>query len=70
MKQKILLIEDERDVSRQLSQTLKNHNYETESVGNGNDGLREFQAGTFDLVLLDPMLPYPSGNEILYRLVK
>lgn len=27
MKQKILLIEDERDVSRQLSQTLKNHNY-------------------------------------------
>lgn len=65
MKQKILIIEDEKDVSRLLSQTLQNHNYETETAGNGMDGLRAFRAGTFDLVLLDLMLPYQSGDEVL-----
>lgn len=64
----ILIIEDERDVNRLLAQTLKEGGYKTTSAYDGMEGLRMAENGAFDLIMLDLMLPYFSGDEVLRRL--
>lgn len=66
----ILIIEDEKDVNQLLAQTLQNSGYETVSVSNGLDGIRELQNRRFDMVLLDLMLPFKSGDEVLKEIRK
>lgn len=66
--ERILIIEDEKDMNHLLAQTLQNSGYETVSVWNGMDGIRTLRAEHFDLVLLDLMLPYKSGDEVLREL--
>ena len=63
--ERILIIEDEKDVNQLLAQNLKNNGYETVAVGNGLDGIQQLQKQHFDMVLLDLMLPYKSGDEVL-----
>lgn len=65
MKEKILIIEDNRDVSKMLEVFLKDQNYQVVSALNGLEGLRMIKEQVFDIVLLDIMLPYKSGDEIL-----
>ena len=40
--ERILIIEDEKDVNRLLAQTLQNNGYETVSAYDGISGIREF----------------------------
>lgn len=68
--ERILIIEDEKDVNRLLAQNLQNSGYETVSVWNGLDGIKELQKQHFDMVLLDLMLPYKSGDEVLKEIRK
>ena len=68
--ERILIIEDEKDVNQLLAQTLQDSGYETVSVWNGMDGLQALKQEHFDLVLLDLMLPYKSGDEVLRELRK
>lgn len=63
--ERILIIEDEKDVNQLLAQNLQNNGYETVAVGNGLDGIQQLQKQHFDMVLLDLMLPYKSGDEVL-----
>lgn len=66
--ERILIIEDEKDVNQLLARTLQDSGYETVSVGNGMDGIRLLRTEHFDMVLLDLMLPYKSGDEVLREL--
>ena len=68
--ERILIIEDEKDVNQLLAQNLQNNGYETVSVWNGPDGLLQLQKQHFDMVLLDLMLPYKSGDEVLKEIRK
>lgn len=68
--ERILIIEDEKDVNQLLAQTLQDSGYETVSVWNGMGGLQALKKEHFDLVLLDLMLPYKSGDEVLRELRK
>lgn len=68
--ERILIIEDEKDVNRLLAQTLQDSGYETVSAFNGMDGLRMLQEEQYDMVLLDLILPYKSGDEVLRELRK
>ena len=68
--ERILIIEDEKDVNRLLAQTLQNNGYETVSAYDGISGIREFQNSHFDMILLDLMLPYKSGDEVLKEIRK
>lgn len=61
----ILIIEDEKDVNRLLTQTLQDAGYETVSVYNGLDIIKILEKKQFEMVLLDLMLPYKSGDEVL-----
>ena len=54
--ERILIIEDEKDVNQLLAQNLQKNGYETVSVWNGPDGIRQLQNQHFDMVLLDLML--------------
>ena len=61
----ILIIEDNQDVNLMLAQSIKNAGYGVKSSFTGIDGLNEIKTNSYSLVLLDIMLPYKSGDEIL-----
>jgi len=61
----ILIIEDQEDVNLMLAEALTHAGYAVESAYTGADGIDEIKNNTYDLILLDIMLPYKSGDEIL-----
>ena len=61
----ILIIEDNQDVNLMLAQAIKSSGYGVKSSFTGIDGLNEIKTNSYSLVLLDIMLPYKSGDEIL-----
>ncbi len=66
--EKIVIIEDNRDISKVLEDVLSKAGYVVISVFNGVEGLNHLQKNEYDLALLDIMLPYKSGDEILREL--
>ena len=65
---RVLLVEDEERLSKTLSAGLEAEGFVVVSVGTGTDGLREATANSFDVVILDIMLPGLSGYEVLRRM--
>lgn len=70
MNKKILLIEDEVKLARFVELELKYEGYEVTVCHDGRDGFEEFQNGSYDLILLDLMLPGLNGIEICRRIRK
>ncbi len=68
MGRKILIIEDEAKIARFIEMELSYEGYATEKAADGREGLSLAEAGSFDLILLDIMLPGLSGMEVLRRL--
>lgn len=64
----ILIVEDERKLSRVLQLELDYENYTTEIADNGKDALRLMEEKEWDLVLLDIMIPELNGMEVLRRI--
>jgi two-component system response regulator RegX3 len=65
---RILVVEDEEAIRTGLIDVLVFHGYAAESAATGPDGLEKALTGTFDLVLLDIMLPGMDGYEICDRI--
>lgn len=65
---KLLIIEDNKDVNDMLCQSLEAEGYQVKSIYDGLAGMRELKSEVYDMVLLDIMLPYKSGDEILREL--
>jgi DNA-binding response OmpR family regulator len=61
----ILIIEDQEDINHMLAKELSDAGYDVKSVYTGIDGILEIKSDKYDLVLLDIMLPYKSGDEVL-----
>ncbi|MGQ7889579.1 response regulator transcription factor [Paenibacillus sp. WC2504] len=68
MAQKILVIEDEPTLARLLSYNLSQEGYHTKVVDHGGDGLQEALQQSYDLIILDIMLPGLNGFEVLAKL--
>lgn len=68
MAERILLVEDEEKLARMVEMELKYEGYQVEKALDGRRGLELALDGSFDLVLLDIMLPQLSGMEVLRRL--
>ncbi len=66
--EKILIVEDEEKLSRFIELELVHEGYEVSKAIDGREGLASFEAGSFDLILLDIMLPALSGIEVLRRI--
>lgn len=67
-KTKILVIEDTYDTAQLIERMLR-HNYEIELAENGLVGLQKYQVHTYDIVLLDIMMPGMSGDEVLDNII-
>lgn len=67
MTAKILIVEDEQKISRVLELELSYEGYETKTANNGKDALELIKAESWDVVLLDIMIPELSGLEVLRR---
>ncbi|UVI28579.1 response regulator transcription factor [Paenibacillus spongiae] len=68
MSQRVLVIEDEPTLARLLSYNLTQEGYDTTVIDHGSEGLQVALQRTFDLIILDIMLPGMNGFEILSRL--
>ncbi|WCR25043.1 response regulator transcription factor [Paenibacillus thiaminolyticus] len=67
-KPKILIVEDEEKIARVLELELTYEGYEVGKALDGLEGFRLFQEQSWDLILLDVMLPGISGIELLRRI--
>ena len=65
---KVLLIEDDPDIAPLVSMHLKDNGFEVHVESRGDTGLKAFKAGTFDLVVLDLMLPGLDGLSLCREL--
>lgn len=65
---KILLAEDEAELSRALTAILKHSGYTVDAVGNGIDALDYARVGGYDGIILDVMMPGMDGMAVLQRL--
>ena len=61
----ILIIDDEIELLEKLCQVLKREQYTIETAADGQEGLEKVFNDSYDLILLDVMLPYINGLEIL-----
>ncbi len=65
---RILLAEDERSLSRALLKIFEKNNYSADAVYNGVDTLTYLDAGNYDVVVLDIMMPVMDGIAVLKKL--
>ncbi|NLL99837.1 MAG: response regulator transcription factor [Treponema sp.] len=67
---KILIIEDEINIATFIKRELEHEGYKTEIATDGKVGFMAFENNSFDLILLDIMLPEINGIEVLRRIRK
>src|ERR1035438_10804830 len=64
---RILIVDDDEELSSLLTELLTREGFRVECENDGRRGLAAALSGTFDLLVLDVMLPGIDGFEILRR---
>ncbi len=64
MKNNVLVIEDEKSISRFLQLELTHEGYNVETAYDGQSGLEKIMEDSADVIILDIMLPLLSGTEV------
>lgn len=64
---RLLIVEDERALARALLTLLDKNGYSADAVYDGEEALQYLEHGDYDGVILDVMLPYVDGFEVLRR---
>jgi DNA-binding NtrC family response regulator len=62
---KVLVIDDELDIREGLELLLTSEGYTVELAQNGTEGLHKLESRSYDMVLLDLMMPDRSGMDVL-----
>jgi two-component system, OmpR family, response regulator len=68
MGRKILLVEDDRETAAYLTRGLAEEGHSIEHVTDGQEGLFRASGGSYDLIILDRMLPVLDGLAVLRAL--
>ena len=61
----ILIIDDEKSIRKTLIEILGFEGYKMDEAADGEEGLKKFQATTYDVVLCDIKMPKVDGLEFL-----
>ena len=64
----VLLVEDNRSLSEMVGEYLESRGFGVDYAGDGVDGLRLASENSYDVVVLDLMLPRLDGSEVCRRL--
>lgn len=67
---RVLLVEDDARIARFVAKGLRERAYAVDIVGNGEEALYQVAINTYDLMILDVMLPGRSGFEVCRELRK
>jgi DNA-binding response OmpR family regulator len=67
---RVLLVEDDPGVQRFVVKGLREQSYAVDSVGNGGEALYQADVNTYDVVILDVMLPGLDGFRVCHQLRK
>ncbi len=67
-KKKILIVDDQEDILTSVRMLVESEGYEAKTVNNGKKALKALQQESFDLVLLDVLMPEMSGREVLQKI--
>ena len=65
---KVLVIEDDQEINKLLNMILKKSGVAAVSAYSGTEGLLQLENNTYDLILLDLMLPGISGEEFISKI--
>lgn len=65
MKNKILIVEDDKEISQMISEYLFKNGYDTFQIYSGTEVINYIKNNSIDLIILDVMLTYKSGDEVL-----
>jgi DNA-binding response OmpR family regulator len=66
--ERILVIEDDADINRLLCLYLEKEGYQAVAAFSGTEARLQLQFGSFDLILLDLMLPGVTGEELIQEI--
>lgn len=70
MAKRILIIEDEKIITKTLQKLLKTKGYEAEVVNSGKDALGKIKEQDFNLIVCDIMMPEMDGIETITAIRK
>ena len=65
---KVLVIEDDREIRSLLTNFLTENDYEVDEAENGKIASEMIAANEYDIILMDMMLPYKSGDILIKEL--
>lgn len=64
----VLIVEDDIRLAQALGQILEENHYQVDLVHDGDQGLAYAESGSYDVIILDVMLPRRSGLEVVAEL--
>ncbi|MHB1313968.1 MAG: response regulator transcription factor [Christensenellales bacterium] len=65
---RVLIVEDEKRLAKSLEVIMTENNYTADVAFDGESGLDNALSGIYDVIILDVMLPYRNGYEIVKQL--
>lgn len=66
----VLVVEDDKEIQELIKQFLMTQNYIVETASDGLEGMRQFNKHSYDLILLDVMMPNLRGFEMAQMIRK
>ncbi|MEX0917617.1 MAG: response regulator [Candidatus Paceibacterota bacterium] len=68
--QKVLIIEDEKPLAKALCLKFEHNGFHVENAGNGEVALKILEKETFDVIILDLIMPKVNGFSVMEELQK
>jgi DNA-binding response OmpR family regulator len=68
MKNRILIVDDEDDINLLFKMVLEDNGYKVDTFNDPLVALQNFRAGSYDLLLLDIIMPKMNGFELYQKI--
>jgi len=68
MVKKVLIVDDKQDILTSITMLVESLGYKAKTASNGKQALEKLRLESFDLVLLDVLMPGMSGKEVLEKI--